>query len=94
MLYLKSSDGAVKVVILEQGNLDQLKQGRPAKTPDGTVLIAFTPDPVWLADRLMDCDGDATKIAELIDEAGKRPPKPADRPPHKLHLHRFTPEGT
>jgi ribosomal protein L37AE/L43A len=57
----------------------------------------------WLCDvcghhrigSLTDCEiGDATKIAELIDEAGKRPPKPADRPPHKLHLHRFTPEGT
>lgn len=88
-MYLKSNDGTVKIVILEAGNLDQLKQGRPARTPDNSVLIAYTPDPVWLADRLLDCAGDTQKIAALIDEASKRPQTEPLRPTHKMHLHKF-----
>ena len=87
MLYL-SGDG-LKIVILESANLDELRKGRPAKTPDGTVLIAWTPDPVWLADKIMDCDGDGPTIARLIDEAAKRPEKPGPRPKHDYHEHRF-----
>lgn len=89
MLYLKSDDGALRVIILESANLDALKAGRPAKTPDGSVLIAWTPDPVWLADKLMDTDGDTQAVARLIDEAAKRPEKPGPRPTHKPHHHKF-----
>jgi hypothetical protein len=87
MLYL-SGDG-VKVIVLESANLDEIRKGRPAHTPDNSVLIAWTPDPVWLADQIMDCDGDAATIARLIDEAAKRPEKPAPRPHHEQHEHRF-----
>lgn len=87
MLYL-SGDG-VKIIILESGNLDELRKGRPAHTPDKSVLIAWTPDPVWLADKIMDVkDGDANEIVRLIDEASKRPEK-STRPYHKpyeVHL--------
>lgn len=83
MIYLQSPDGDLKIVVLETANLEEIKKGRPAKTPDGSVLIAWTPDPVWLADRIMDSGGDAKKIAAAIDEAAKRPQKPA-RPHHKL----------
>jgi hypothetical protein len=89
MIYLKSADGAVKIVVLESANLDELKKGRPVKTADGSVLVAWTPDMVWLADKLMDTDGDAAEIARLIDEAAKRPEKPGPRPTHKMHEHRF-----
>lgn len=88
MLYLKGEDG-FRLIILESGNLDEPRKGRPAKTPDGSVLIAWTPDPVWLADKLMDCDGDALKIAKLVDEASKRPEKPMPRPTHAPHVHKF-----
>ena len=88
MIYMKSSDGTVKVIVLEAQNLDRIREGKPAKTPDGSVLIAFTPDPVWLADKLMDTDGDAIAIAALIDEAAKRPQKIA-RPSHPGHVHEF-----
>ena len=87
MLYL-NGDG-VKVIILETANLDEIRKGRPAHTPDKSVLIAWTPDPVWLADKIMDSDGDAAAIARLIDEAAKRPEKPAPRPKHGHHEHRF-----
>lgn len=89
MLYLSSTDGAVKIVILETANLDELKKGRPARSPDGSVLVAWTPDPVWLADRLMDTGGDPAEIARLIDEASKRPEKAGPRPKHEPHVHKF-----
>ena len=89
MLYLKSGNGAVKIVILETANLDELKKGHPAKTPDGSVVIAWTPDPVWLADKLMDTNGDAAEIGRLIDEASRRPEKPGPRPSHGTHQHKF-----
>lgn len=78
-----------KLIVLETGNLEELKKGRPAKTPDGTVLIAWTPDPVWLADKILACDGDAQQIGRLIDEAANRPQKPIDRPKHSTHEHKF-----
>jgi len=89
VIYLQSKDGAVKIIVLEANNLEQIRQGRPAKTPDGSVLIAYTPDPVWLADKLMDTDGDAGAVAALIDEAAKRPQKEPNRPKHGQHLHKF-----
>lgn len=88
MLYLKSNDGELRVIVLETANLEELKKGRPAQTADGEVLIAWTPDLVWLADKIMDSDGDAAAIAKAIDEATKRPPRPA-RPYHKPHQHYF-----
>jgi hypothetical protein len=86
MIYMK----AVKlhIVVLETGNLDELKKGHPATTPDNEVFICWTPDPVWLADKLLDCDGDGAKIAELINEASKRPQKP-NRPYHENYANEF-----
>lgn len=91
MLYMKTEDGNLHIVVLETGNLEELKKGRPAKTPDGSVLIAWTPDPVWLADKIMDSQGDPKKIAQLIDEAAKRPQKPM-RPYHKHTKIKLAPE--
>lgn len=88
MIYM-TGDGGVKIIILESQNLDEMRKGRPAKTPDGTVLIAWTPDPVWLADKLMESDGDPIAIGKLIDEAGKRPEKPAGRKKHPVYKHKF-----
>lgn len=82
MLYMTGED--VKIIILETANLEEIRKGRPAKTPDGAVIIAWTPDPVWLADKIADTHGDARAIARLIDEAAKRPQKPA-RPSHPAH---------
>ena len=81
MIYLTGGD--IHIVVLEQGNIDEIKKGRPAKTPDGKVVICWTPDPVWLADKIKDTDGDTGKIAALIAEAAKRPQKPMPRPYHK-----------
>ncbi len=88
-MYLQTSDGSLKIVVLETANLEAIKMGRPAHTPDNSVLICWTPDPVWLADKLMDSGGDAGEIARLIDEASKRPEKPGVRPGHAMHKHTF-----
>jgi hypothetical protein len=89
MLYMKTADGKLSVIVLESANLEELKKGRPARTPDGSVLIAWTPDPVWLADRILDTDGDGAAIGRLIDEAAKRPEKPGPRPKHEPYVKRF-----
>lgn len=81
MLYMRTSDGETAIVVLETANLEEIKKGYPAKTPDGSILICWTPDPVWLADKIMECGGDGGKIATAIDEAAQRPQKP----PRKYH---------
>ena len=86
MIYMQGE--GVKIIILETANLEEIKKGRPAHTPDKSVLIAWTPDPVWLADKIADSDGDGPTIGRLIDEASKRPQKPA-RPTHQMHKHEF-----
>ena len=87
MIYL-SGEG-LKIIVLESANLDEIRKGKPAKTPDGSVLIAWTPDPVWLADKILESDGDAKKIADAIDESAKRPQKPSNRPKHETHIKTF-----
>ena len=84
MIYMTS--GELHIVVLESGNLDELKKGRPAKTPDGQVLICWTPDPVWLADKIIDTKGDGAQVAKLIEEAAKRPEKPSKRPYHEPYI--------
>lgn len=92
MLYLTGSDG-FRLLILETANLERIKEGKPLVTPDKKTLVAWTPDPVWLADRIADVkDGDAAEIARLIEEAANRPQKPTNRPKHETYLHKFLPE--
>ncbi len=90
MIYL-SGEG-LKLIILETANIEEIKKGHPAKTPDGSVLIAWTPDPVWLADKILETDGDTLAIGRLIEEAAKRPQR-EPRPHHKLHTKRLHNEG-
>jgi hypothetical protein len=93
MLYLSGDGGRVKIIVLESANLDELRKGRPAKTPDGSVLIAWTPDPAWLMDRIAASRGDAQAIAEAIDEAARRTEVPL-RPYHAPREADFTKERT
>jgi len=87
MLYMTAGD--VKIIILETGNLEEIKKGRPAHMPDNSVMIAWTPDPVWLADKIMESNGDGALIGKYIDEASKRPQKPTNRPHHNPHCVSF-----
>lgn len=88
MLYMTADDGNLRIIILESANLDRIREGHPAKTPDNSVLIVYCPDPQWLAEQILVTDGDAAKIGKLIDEAAKRPEKPT-RPGHPKQEKRF-----
>lgn len=90
MIYLKGPD--LTVIVLETANLEELQKGRPAVTPDKKVMVCWTPDLVWLADKIADTDGDASKISELIDQAAKRPQK-GPRPYHKPHEAKLGPKA-
>lgn len=71
MIYMTCNDGR-KIIVLETENIEEIQKGRPARTPDGSVLIAWTPDMVWLANKIMESGGDGATIGRLIDEAAKR----------------------
>jgi hypothetical protein len=73
MLYMP---GDKTLVVLEPGNIDAMRTGRPAITPDRKILIAWTPDPAWLADRLRASGGDGALVAHALREAALRPITP------------------
>lgn len=88
MIYLEG-DGA-EIYVLEPGNIEQLKEGKPIKLRDGKTILVYTPDPVWLADKIAGSNGDAAAIGRLIDESVTRPEKPSSgRKPHGEHLQHF-----
>jgi hypothetical protein len=47
MIYFTTTDGKA-MLIVEQGNLDRLRIGKPMSTPDGKFIICYTPDLVRL----------------------------------------------
>jgi hypothetical protein len=68
MLYLKGE--TLRLIILETGNLEELRKGRPASTPDKECLICWTPAPRWLAKAIRAANtGDALEIARLVQES-------------------------
>lgn len=87
MLYLTGENG-LKIIVLETKNIEKIQKGQPAHTPDKSVLIAWTPDPEWLARKILEAGGDAIEIAKLIDEASKRPEKEL-RPYHEHTQHKL-----
>ena len=77
MIYMTGTDG-LHIVILDTQNLEELKKGRPATSPGGKVLIAWTPDIAWLAAELSKTGGDGPDVGRLIDESRNRPEKAVD----------------
>lgn len=84
MIYMtgenKETRQPCRVIIISDGHLKRLKDGRPLKTPDGEVVICWTPDEPWLAERIADTNGDTTKVADLLAESLTRPPSADNRP--------------
>ncbi len=91
MLYMlcEHEGTPVRILVLETANLERIKEGLPAVSPDKSVVVAWTPDPVWLADRIMDDPQNGPRIAQLIDESAKRPQKPTHRPKHEPYIQVF-----
>ena len=50
--------GKQNILILEPGNLENLKNGEPIRSPDKEVLVAYCPDIDWLS----------AEILKLVDE--------------------------
>lgn len=90
MIYIKTRGGGKRVVILEPGNLQHLQDAGLVKSPDGEIVILYTPDMLWFQEealkRSLFADGsfDPGELQKLIDE-GKDPLPVVDRPVHPTY---------
>lgn len=76
--------GLTVMLVLEPGNFEKLKRGEPIHKwlnefiPElqtkVELLLAYTPDAVWVAEHFRECNGDAIKLAEVIQESLSRRP--------------------
>lgn len=73
MIDLKAPGGRFRVVVLATAEVDRIKSAAPILTPDKTLLVAWTPDPEWLLDRIRTGAGTSNDIGRAIDEASRRP---------------------
>ena len=76
MIYFTAAD--IRVLVLEPENIERLKQGRPAHSPDNSVFLYYTPDSMWLAGKvqeIVDSDGtlDVAAFESLVQEGLNRP---------------------
>jgi hypothetical protein len=76
MFYFSTRDGQ-HIVILEPENLEAVKAGKFAKSPNRAVLVAYTPDAEWLGEQIMmNADKlDPETLDRLIKESQQRPEK-------------------
>jgi len=83
LIYLATSGGKF-IVILEPGNLELLREGEAAHTPDGVILIAYTQDAAWTDEQqALDhhCSLAVAEVERILAEGMKRPE--VRRPPMK-----------
>lgn len=82
MIYLVMNDR--KLLILEPGNLEHIREGGIAVTTDNSVAVAFCPDILWLQDEILKLGANrlsADKIVQLLkDGIGRK--DVVDRPYH------------
>ena len=64
MIYMH---GDVSIVILDSANLELLRKGKAAQTPDGKIVICHCPDLQRMANGLAFYAAQKNKIIELID---------------------------
>lgn len=64
MLALRNVDGS-RVLVLDQADLMRLRT-EPLATPDGAVLIAFSPDLAWTAAAFREAEQDGGLSAQKI----------------------------
>ncbi len=88
MFYMSGDSGRLKILILESADLDGLKNGRPLKTPDNSVLMVLPPDPTWLADEIMKTNT-AEKIHEAIEKSLKQSAKSPSHSNKRSYMRRF-----
>ena len=47
MIYFTTQGDTGAVLVLEPGNIERILRGHPLRTPDGNLLICYTPDMPW-----------------------------------------------
>jgi hypothetical protein len=50
MLYFTTTNGQATLII-ESGNLERLKSGKPMVTPDKKFMVCYTPDLQWTVEQ-------------------------------------------
>lgn len=73
MIYLQAPGGRFRVVVLATAEVDRIKGAAPILSPDKSLMIAWTPDPEWLLERIRTGAGSSNDIALAIDQAARRP---------------------
>jgi hypothetical protein len=76
MLYFNTIDEQ-HIIILEPENLEAVKAGQYAKSPNHAVMFAYTPDAEWLEEQLIANANNLTPelLDRLIKESQQRPEK-------------------
>ena len=74
MIFLTAPGGRLRVVVIDDPEHARLKAAAPMLTPDRSIMLAWTPDPAWLLERIRTGPGTAQDIARAIDQAARRPP--------------------
>jgi len=96
MIYTKGTvDGQERMlIVIETGNILELKKGRPLVTPDKSVCVMWTPDMEWLAQEVARVGRDGGAIIQAVVESLARPEKlrPACRNDEK-HVEVAPPQG-
>lgn len=91
MIYME--DGPKRLIILESRELEELRKGRKMVTPDELTLLCWSPDLVWLSDRLIHTRGKGLEIGQAIEESQKRPDKPSPRPFYRTCVFELEDDG-
>jgi hypothetical protein len=92
MIYISVGPKNQRLIILDAHNLEALKKGKQAATPDKHVMIAYTPDIGWTAEQLIQMSGvfvgsgglvgiDPFKLDAILEEGLTRPIAP-QQPEH------------
>jgi hypothetical protein len=93
VIYLQSN--GAKIIILEPGNIERLRAGRLAVVSDKSVVLAYAPDHVWLAQEILKIGGanlEPKDIERLLQEGLNRP-EISERPYHPTWDAATTKEG-
>ena len=53
MIYIPGGDGTRALIILEPANIDWIKDGKVAVSPDQQVGVMYSPDTHWLGQQLL-----------------------------------------
>jgi hypothetical protein len=79
-----ASGGIALLLVLEPGNLEKLKEGKPIHKflneflPElqtkVELVFAYTPDAAWVSQQMKGCETDIRKLLKLLEESLSRAP--------------------